>query len=112
MRKSCRGASRPAASDLSTTAFQIAQHFAGGIVSRQAGDATARMRSGSAYVKRPNRTPVIRKPQYWPRAEKLIERQRAVENVAADQAERSLQIERREHHASEDAAAEVGCIAI
>src|SRR5689334_11742144 len=52
------------------------------------------MRAGAAEIKPRQRAAIVRITDHRPRAEKLVERQRAVEDVAADQAEIALEIER------------------
>ena len=57
------------------------------VVAGRTGDAAAGMRAGAAKIKSAQRTAIIRMTQHRPRREQLIERQRAVEDIAADQAE-------------------------
>src|SRR6187401_2844663 len=64
------------------------------IVARGARDATTGMGARTAHVQPCQRCPVIGMTQHRPGAEQLIERQSAVEDVAADEPERALKIKR------------------
>ena len=66
-----------------------------GVMARRAGDAAAGMRSRSAQVKARQRHAVIGRADHRPGAEQLVEPHLAMENVAADQPEPALKIERR-----------------
>src|SRR5947208_4439418 len=74
----------------------IAQNHARGVVAGGAGDAAAGMGAAAAMVEPLQRPAIIGVAEHWPRREQLIERQRAVKNIAAEQPELALQIERRE----------------
>src|SRR5260221_1540732 len=74
----------------------IAQNHAGGVVAGGAGDAAAGMRAAAAMVEPLQRPAIIGVAEHRPRREQLIERQRAMKDIAAEQAELALQIERRE----------------
>src|SRR5258706_2262949 len=74
----------------------IAEDHAGGVVAGGAGDAAAGMRAASAMIEAFQRPAIIGVAEHRPRREQLIEGQRAVKNIAAEQAELALQIERRE----------------
>ena len=74
----------------------ISQDGARGIMARRAGDAAAGMGAGTAVIKPLQRPAIVGMAEHRPRREQLIERQRAVENVAAEQSEISFQIERRQ----------------
>ena len=67
----------------------------GRIVARRSSDTAARMRARTAQIKAGERHPVISGANHRPRAEQLIQSHLAVENVAADQTETALQVERR-----------------
>ena len=64
--------------------------------------AGARMRARSAEEQILDRRPVARPAEQRARDEQLIERQLAVEDVAAGQAVRALEVERRDHLARDD----------
>ena len=83
------GASKP-------PTLQIRNDRARGIVAGRAGDSAAWMGAGSAMVEGFHRAAVIGMAQHRPRREHLIERHRAVEDVAADEAECAFEVERRE----------------
>src|SRR5262249_60087480 len=74
-----------------------------GIVTRRAGHSATRMRAPAAMVAALERPPIIRIAQHRPRPEQLIERERAAKDVAADEAELRLQIERARRPACEHA---------
>src|SRR6266480_4534825 len=81
----------------------IRQNHARGVVAGGAGDAAAGMGAAAAMVEPLQRPPIIGVAAHWPRREQLIERQRAVKNIAAEQPELALQIERREDLPAHDA---------
>ena len=64
-------------------------------MSRSAGHAAARVRARSAQIEALERHPIIGRADHRPSAEQLVEAHLAVENVAADQAEAALEVERR-----------------
>src|SRR5690606_32874722 len=98
----CRGAlARP------RTPPQVAQDLARGVASRQPGDAAAGMGPGPAQVQAGQRAAIAPLPQQRAGAEHLVEAERAVADVAADQAELALEVERRERAVAEHAAREV-----
>src|SRR3954466_11312903 len=72
----------------------ILQDHARGVVAGGAGDAAAGMGAGAAMVKSLQRPAIIRVAEHRPRREQLVQRQGAVEDVAADEAEIALQINR------------------
>src|SRR5512142_1541395 len=82
---------------LNAIASQIANDFARGVVSRHAGHAAARMRARAAQVKALQRHAVIAVPEDGPRAEELVERELAVEDVAAHETEVALEVQGREN---------------
>src|SRR5258707_11911988 len=81
----------------------IPQNHARGVVAGGAGDAAAGMRAAAAMVEPLQRPAIIGMAEHRPRREQLIERQRAVKNIAAEQAELALQIERRQNLPADDA---------
>ncbi len=85
----------------------VAQDLARRVVPRNAGHAAARMRAGAAEVQAAHRRPVVAVTEHRSRREQLVERQRAVEDVAADEPELALEIERRERATAEDAGLEI-----
>jgi hypothetical protein len=62
------------------------------IVAQGAGDATARMRVRAAHVESRQRRPQVGMARHRPGADELIERQSAMEDVAADQPEPAPEI--------------------
>src|SRR5438067_13776678 len=73
----------------------VLQHRARRIVTWRPGHAPARMRARAAQVQALERHPVIGCTDHRPRAEQLVEAHLAMEDVAADQPEAALEIERR-----------------
>src|SRR4029077_15191718 len=90
----------------------IPQDHARGVVAGGAGDAAAGMRAAAAMVEAFQRPAIIGVAQHRPRREQLIEGQRAMKNIAAEQAELALQIERREDLPPHDACRKSRRIAI
>src|SRR5213592_3784077 len=70
------------------------------------------MRTGSAKVQPAYRRAVVGVTEHGPRRKKLVERERAVEDVPADHAEVALEVERREDFSREDARLEIRCVAV
>src|SRR5690348_5671414 len=77
------------------SAPQIRDHRLRRVVARRAGDSPSRMSAGAAQIEAGDRHAVISMAQHWPCREQLVERQRAVKNVAVWQPEGALEIERR-----------------
>src|SRR5438309_3000799 len=73
----------------------VLEHRARGIMTWRSGHAAARMRARAAQVQTLERHPVIGRTNHRPGAEQLIEPHLAMEDVAADQTEAALEIERR-----------------
>ncbi len=67
----------------------------GGIMPRRASDAAARMGARSAHIESPDRPAIIAMSEHRPRRPELVEAHMSMEDVAADQAELALQVERR-----------------
>src|SRR5947199_3487891 len=103
---------RRAPSGRGSAPLEILQNLARRIVSRQTGDAAARMRAGAAHVETAQRAAVVRVSEHRARGEHLSKIERAVENIAADEPEGALEIERREYLPAEHRALEVRRIAV
>ena len=73
-------------------------------MSRRAGDAAPRMRARPAHIKAAHRPAIAAMAQHRPRRPHLVQRQLAVHDVAVDQAEIALQVERRVDLPRDDAA--------
>src|SRR5690348_7987586 len=73
----------------------VGEHGVRGIVAGGAGHSAAGMGAGTAQIQALQRHPVIRGADHWPRAEELVEAHLAVKDVAADQPEPALEVERR-----------------
>ena len=90
----------------------ILENRARGIVSRRSRNSAPRMRPRAAVVKARNRSTVISITESRARPEQLIERERAMENIAANEAEYLLQVERTEDLPVDDAALEPRRVAV
>ena len=77
--------------------MQISDDHLGGVVTGRTGHAATGVGACAAQVQAGNDTTIIRLPDHGPCAEQLVERQRAVEDVATNQAEGALQVHRRQH---------------
>src|SRR6185437_14573993 len=86
---------------LSEPPVSILEDLARGIAPRQAGDAAAWVGARAAQIKARNRHPVIGVAVDGPHREELVERKRPVEDVATDEAELALEVERRERAPAE-----------
>src|SRR5690606_36877652 len=91
---------------------EIPQDLPRGSVAGCAGDAATGMGAGSAHIEAGDRPAVIRVAKHGPRGKNLSEIERAVENVAADQAESPFEIERAEDLPPDHRRLEVGRIGI
>ena len=105
-------AALPPGCNVSSSLPEIPQHLPRRIVPRQPGHAAARMRAGAAHVEPRERPAIIRMAEHRARREHLPEIERAVEDVAADEAEGALEIERREDLPPEHRALEVRRVAV
>src|SRR5688572_23021253 len=85
---------------------EVAQHLAGAVVARRAGDAAAGMGAGAAQVQALQRSAIVGVSEHRPRRPQLIERKLAVEDVAADQAEIALEVGGGKRAVRDHAAAE------
>jgi hypothetical protein len=70
-------------------ALEVTQDLPSGIVARRTGDAASRMASRTAQIETRDRTSIIRVAQHRTRREDLPQIECSVENIAADEAERS-----------------------
>src|SRR5580693_1654502 len=64
------------------------------VVAGGAGDAAAGMGAGAAMIEASQRSAIVGMSEHRPRREQLIQGQRAVEDVATEQPELALEIER------------------
>ena len=92
--------------------FHVAKDFPRRIVARRAGDAAARMRARAAHVEAGDRRAVIGMAEHRAGRKNLVERQRAMKDVAAEKAEGAFEIERRKHLPPEHRGLEVRRIGI
>src|SRR6185295_19997529 len=93
--------------NLYATGTQVALDLAGGIVAARADDAAARMRGGAAEIQPTDRRAVVGVSRQWTREKQLVQRHRALENVAARETELALEIEWRQHLTVDDRAFQV-----
>src|SRR3954447_3376186 len=82
------------------------------IMPGSAGHSATRVRARSAQVEALERHAVISRADHRPRAEQLVEAHLAVEDVAADQAEAALEVERRMDLPPEHRLGEAGSMAV
>src|SRR3546814_2040024 len=81
-------------------------------MARSAGDAAAGVSSGAAHVEALHRPPIGGVAKHGAGGPKLVQGHVAVHDVAADEAELALQVERREDHAAEHRCLEAGGIGL
>src|SRR4029077_19539051 len=93
-------------------AAKIAQDLARRVVTRSPRHAPARMRAGAAHVEPLQRSAVVAVAEHRARAEQLIEAQGAVRDVATDEPEGALQIERTHDLTAEYRRLEVGSVGV
>src|SRR5262249_44064360 len=111
----CQGGEWPAPMDSSpqpASPVPIMKDRARCIVARRAGDAAAGMRARAAMVEAGDGAAVVRVAQHRPRPEQLVKRQCAMEDVAADEPERLLEVERAQRLAADDARLEARRVTI
>ena len=92
-------------------AFEIADDLARSVVAGKSRHAATGVRRRSAHVEPFQRPAIIAMAEHRPRAVELIEAELAVEDVAADERELSLHIERRKDHPSKYGRTEIRRIA-
>src|SRR4051812_11031937 len=90
----------------------IGQDRAGGVVAGCAGDAAAGVGARAAKIKALERAAIIGIAEHRPCPEQLIERQRAMENIAATETEYPFEVEWAQYLAAEHAVLETRRIAI
>src|SRR5882724_5048836 len=108
----CRARRRPLrlrSSLFQASPAEICDDFARGVVTWRTRDSAARMRAGAAHVESLQRTAIVAVAQHGPGGKQLVQAERAVENVAADQTEGALQIERAHDLPAEHGCPEVRC---
>src|SRR5690242_5015641 len=84
---------------LSTASEQrpvIAQDHPRGVVAGSAGDAAAGVGAGAAVIKAPERPAVIGVAEHRACRKQLVQRERSMEDVAAQETELALQVQRRQ----------------
>src|SRR3546814_1393758 len=79
----------------------VLENDACGIAPRRAADAAARMRAGAAQIQTRQRRAVITPARHRPETEQLMQRHRAMKDVAAGQRETSFEFERRQQRSEE-----------
>src|SRR5215204_1977124 len=90
----------------------IGEDCARGVMARRAGDTAPRMRARATEVESLERAAIVGIAEHRTRPEQLVERQGAVKDVAAGQAEHLLEIERRQRLVAEHARLKPGSVAI
>src|SRR6201999_289448 len=91
---------------------EIADDFARCVMSGGAGYTAAGMCAGAAHVQPVQRAAVVAITQHGSRGEHLVERERTVKDIPADESERALQIQRALDLAPEDCGLEVGSVLV
>src|ERR1051326_6125144 len=79
----------------------------GSIVAGRTGHPAARMGAGTTHVKSRDRCPVLTRAQNWTCGPQLVERHAAVHDIAINESERALQIERRQRRFADNRIAEI-----
>src|SRR5438874_6753192 len=95
-----------------TPDLSVAQKLPRRVVTRESRDAAARVRSRAAHVQSFERAAVIAVTEHRTRGEELVETQRAMEDIAPDETEFALEVERRKRSPSDHAGAEIRGVAI
>src|SRR3546814_13705347 len=105
---------RPPRSTRTDTLFPYTTLFraACGIAPRRAADAAARMRAGAAQIQTRQRRAVITPARHRPETEQLMQRHRAMKDVAAGQRETPFAFERRQQLAMQDRCAEMWRVSV
>src|ERR1700722_9431602 len=83
-----------ASSPLDPPAPKIGDDFTRGIMARRTGHAPAGMRAGSAHIESLQGSAIVAVSHHRPRREHLVQAERTMKDIAADQAEGPLEIER------------------
>src|SRR4051812_10488258 len=96
----------------SQTPAPIGQDRAGGVVAGCAGDAAAGVRACAAKIQALERAAIVGIAEHRSCPEQLIERERAMKDVAAGETEYPFEVERAQHLAAEHAGLETRRIAI
>src|SRR6266481_4775709 len=97
---------------LQFTAPEVRDDFPRGIMARRTRDAAAGMRAGTAHVESLQWAAIVAVAQHGPGGKQLVQAERAVENVAADQTEGALQVERAHDLPAKHGCLEVRCVTV
>src|SRR4029077_822039 len=92
------------------SSLKVFNYLARRIRARPACYPTAGMRAGSAKIKPPDRSPVLRPTDQRAKSKKLIERLLAVMNMPATHSVSLLQVERRNHLSRHNQFLQIRCI--
>src|SRR5664279_2029437 len=90
----------------------VAPDLARRVVARHAADAAARVGTGAAHVEAGDGCAVVAVAEHRPRRPELVERHLAMHDVAADQSELALEVQRRQRDAADNRAPEAGSEAL
>src|SRR5579863_143886 len=90
----CAARAMPSGGAPQAAAAEVGEDLARRVVAGRAGDAAARMGARTAHVQTAQRPAVVAVTEHRARGEQLVEAQRAVEDVPAEQSERAFQVER------------------
>src|ERR1700681_5037091 len=75
---------------------RIAKNFPRRVVSGHTGDAAAGVSARAAHIQALQRPAIVAMAEDRSRREQLVQRERAVEDIASDQSELALEVERRQ----------------
>src|SRR6202140_5736890 len=91
---------------------RIAKNFPRRVVSGHAGDAATGVSARAAHVQALQRAAIVTMTEDRSRREELVKRERAVEDIAPDQSELALEVERRQCVPGDDARGKIGRVTI
>ena len=104
MQATCRPCARHVPSIWTRAFAQILENFTRGIAPRQTSDTAAGVAAGTAQVQVFERPAIRTLAQQWTCAEHLIQPQRAMKNIAANQTDAAFQIQRAQGFIAQHAA--------
>src|SRR5712691_7839692 len=102
----------PSQNNKHLAAPKVPEDLARRVVPRSSGDASARMRAGTAEIEPAHGRTVIGIAEHRSCRKQLVERERTVEDVSADQTEVAFEIERGEDFPGDDALLEIRRVAV
>src|ERR1700687_1398284 len=91
---------------------RIAKNFPRRIVSGHAGDTAAGVSARAAHVQALQRAAIVTMTEDRSRREELVQREGAVEDIAPDESELALEVERRQCVPGDDARGKIGRVTL